>query len=152
MKDIEPFDYYLTTAVKYAHKGQPAEAQWITLNPPTSKNLSQCSDLKQAIFRSLPKEMPKDVKPETVGNASELDASQILAMLYTAENVDLKQVLGIARELFTAKNDVAMIDGETRLTVPVFDDLSIDDIEGMTGEYIARFIWASASRRLSKIS
>ena len=36
-----------------------------------------------------------------------------------------------------------MIDGEVKVTKPILDEMSNDDLEGMLGEYLANFILRS---------
>ena len=65
----------------------------------------------------------------------------ILSLIY-ASNVDMDKVLLNAKELFTT--GVAMVEGVTKLNKLLMDQMTLDDFEKMTGEYIANFIASSA--------
>ena len=53
----------------------------------------------------------------------------------------MAKILLSAVELF--KSGVAYIEGEAKVTRPVLDEMSNDDLEGMLGEYLANFILRS---------
>ncbi len=146
------FDYELKHPFKYAHKGDEVEAGFISLLPPTSRHVGPCADLKQAVFRSLPIVEPgsNQAKNDKDDKDDGLDGTIIMLLIYTSQNVDLKHMLFVARELFTTRPPVALVDGEERTTHKILDDIHPDDFETMVGEYIARFIVASAWGTLNK--
>lgn len=139
--------YTLEQPLPYAKAGVMIEGSFIALMAPTSKNMSECAFLKQAFFRAL----PKTTAAEQAANAGEADESDItgagiITIITMSKDVDLAGVLITAKELFTS--GVAMVDGEVKLTKPLLDAMSQDDLEAMTGEYMANFILASALRKL----
>lgn len=141
------FTYELQTPVEYAHKGQLETGKFITLKAPTSRNMTECASLKQAFFRAmgtLPKQdrLPVDT-PESDG---EIDGEAIMAIITMSTSVELASVLLTAKELFSS--GLAMVEGEEKLTKPIIDTMSQDDLELMTGEYLANFTLASALQRL----
>lgn len=139
------FDYPLTVPFPYALKGQEETASFIKLVAPTSRHSRECATLKQAFFRAVPKGEESDVDPETVETPSGTD---IITMLAISQDVDLPDVLDTAARLFTA--GVAFVDGEAKLTRPLLDKMSQEDLEGMAGEYLANFTVASALARQKK--
>lgn len=137
--------YTLTSPFDYAHKGEQVAASWIELKPPTSKNMTQCAALKQAFYRALPDD--GEVKDETADKENiEINGDDIMSLIIRSKDVELITVLLHARELFTS--GLALVDGEEKLTKPLLDMMSNDDVENMTGEYLANFILASALRKL----
>lgn len=143
-------DYQLETSIMYHFKGDEVEGGFISLYPPSSKNIKECCELKQAFFRSLPKNDAtkppvEDEKDEDAGITGEA----IIGLISMSDKVELSHVLLTARELF--KSGVALMEGETKLTTPMLDKLSIDDLEGMVGEYMAVFILASALKKMNKV-
>lgn len=138
--------YELTQTIKYAHKGDQVEASFVTLNAPSSKNMTECAYLKQAFFRALPKDQG-DTESAT-GKEAEIDADAVMMIIAMSPDVDLAKVMISSKKLLTS--GVALVDGEEKLTVPIADQLSNDDLEKMTGEYLANFILASALQRLNK--
>ena len=148
--DEEKYDFELKHSFSYGRGGEPKDAMFITLFPPTSRHTGECADLKQAVFRSLPE--PKEGDGDSKDSEDRaMTGTELLFLLYNAKDVSLKQVLLLAKELFTIKPSVALVDGEERLTKPLIDEMHPEDFECMTGEYIARFIVASAFAMLKKL-
>lgn len=139
------FDYPLEVKFNYAYKGDIQEAKFIRLIAPTSKNISQCADLKQAFMRALPTEGRVEEDKETKG-LDDLDGESIMMLVSMSKDVSLKSVLISARELFSS--GLALVDGETKVTKPILDDMSQDDLENMLGEYYLNFILASWLRKM----
>jgi len=139
--------YELNEPFEYASKGEQCAASFITLTAPTSRNMKECAELKQAFFRSLPKEQVGGAE-EDAGNDDEIDGDGIMLLIAMSQEVELASVLGIARELFSS--GIAQVDGEEKLTKPLVDKMDQDDLEAMTGRYLANFILASALRRMKQ--
>lgn len=144
------FEYELKRKFQYALKGEQTEASFITLKAPTSANLKECAFLKQAFFRSLPTDaeekaqaLKDEVKDETV------NGEEIMLLISMSQNVELISVLVTARELFAS--NVAFVDGETKVTKPILDSISQDDLEAMVGAYMANFILASSIAQMKNL-
>lgn len=141
--------YTLQTPIKYAHKGEQEEGSFVILKAPTSRNMKECADLKQAFFRALPKPGSSGENDSTVDTEDEgIPGDAIMAMIMVSNDVELATVLATGRELLTS--GVALVEGEEKLTKPLLDSMSADDLEGMIGEYMGNFILASALQRLSR--
>ena len=69
-----------------------------------------------------------------------------MSLITMSTGVELGSVLLTARELFTS--GLAMVEGEVKLTKPIMDEMSQDDLEAMTGEYLANFTLASALQKM----
>jgi hypothetical protein len=144
------FNYELESPIEYASKGEQHEAGFITLQAPTSRNLTECAQLKQAFFRALPKTPANtEVELPEEGDA-ELDGPGVMLLIAMSTEVELATVLCIARELFSS--GLAQVDGEEKLTKTLLDKMSQDDLENMTGAYLANFILASALQKLKQSS
>ena len=140
--------YTLQAPVQYAHKGELVTGTFVELAPPTSRNMNECAQLKQAFFRALPKTGAVDVDAEE-GKDAELTGDAIMTLITMSPDVELASVLVTGRELLTS--GVALVEGEEKLTKPILDSMSADDLEGMIGEYMVNFILASALRRMKKV-
>ncbi len=143
MSDETEIIYELKKPFKYTPKnsGEETEAQFITLVEPSVKQMAACSVLKQAFMRVIARESG-DSSDDSASDASAEDVpmeTRIINALY-ASDTDINIVLQSAKELF---RDVGLVDGEKKLTVPMLDSLCIEDIEMMTGQYMANFILAS---------
>ena len=144
------FDYELESTFSYAYKDDMQEASFITLKAPSSKNVSQCAELKQAFMRALPTDTSHTVgenESESKG-LDDLDGESIMMLIYMSKDVSLKSVLLEAKELFSS--GLAFVDGETKVTKPILDKMSQDDLENMLGEYYLNFILASWLKKMKK--
>lgn len=147
MANKKEVEYQLEQPLPYAKAGVMVDGAFISLTAPTSRNMNECAFLKQAFFRALPKAPPGEraSTPADV-DSSEITGAGVIALITMSKDVELSGVLIAAKELFTS--GVAMVDGEVKLTKPLLDAMSQDDLEAMTGEYMANFILASALRKL----
>jgi len=145
----EEITFELTEPFKYAEKGDQVEAKFITLKAPTSRNMSHIAFLKQAFYRALPKDQKKEVGDDAPKKDDDITGEDIMSILMASMDVELSAVLATAKELFASK-DIALVDGETKVTKPILDDMSPDDFFAMTGEYLANFILHSVLQRMNQ--
>jgi len=137
----------LSQPIEYAKGGELEAGTFITMDPPSSRNMTECAALKQAFFRALPKDGTVETD-DTDSNSAEITGEAIMTLITMSKDVELGTVLLLAKELLTS--GVAKVEGEVKLTKPLFDNLSQDDVELLVGEYMANFILASALQRLKK--
>lgn len=134
---IKPFDYTPRNA------GDMVQAQFITLKEPSVKQLTACSTLKQAFMRVIAAQSANSDDAEAVNKDKDADTGamedNIINALYASDE-DISKLFLTARELF---REVALVDGEKKVTLPMLDAMGIEDIEKMTGKYMANFILAS---------
>ncbi len=144
------FDFELTQPFAYAFEGSSVDATFIRLKAPNSKQSRLCAVLKQAFFRALPKidfdDTDSSAKAET---DSDLDGDALIAMIAMSD-VDLGEVLEVARKLFTS--GLASVDGVKDLNTLMTERMSQDDWESMTGAYMANFTVASALKKMNALS
>jgi len=144
------FQYVLKTPFSYAHKGETINAKFVVLKAPTSRTTDECAALKQAFFRAMS-------DTEGSGGSGEADpdmkieGSDVMAMLAMAKNVDLPEVMNVAKKLFQ-QSGIALIDGETKFGNELMNRMSVDDLEDMIGDYMVNFILASSLKRLREKS
>lgn len=143
---LTEFEYELTSQFDVMINGQMEPAISITLKAPSSKNLTECGILKQAFFRALPD--TEDVE-DSDANIDDMKGEDILILISMSSDVSLSDVLITAKKLFSSKG-IAQINGSTTLTSPLADKLSIDDLEGMLGQYLVNFILASSLKRMKE--
>ena len=142
------FDFKLITPFDYANKGESVAATFIKLAAPSSRNSRECAALKQAFYRALP---PGDKDAEEV-DSSDIEGKDVLVLLAMSIDVDLPDVMDVAKKLFTSGNNIALVDGEVKLTNNLIDKMSQDDLESMAGDYMVNFILASSLNRTKKPS
>ena len=136
------FDYPLRSPFTYPHQGNQVEASFIRLTAPTSRNSRECATLKQAFWRSADRDTSSNAETQ---NEAEVDikGQDVIVMLSMSRDVDLADVMDVARHLFT-KGKVAKVDGEMSLTIPLIDEMSQDDVEAMLGDYLVNITLASS--------
>jgi hypothetical protein len=145
-KLVTEFDYALKAPFTYAFNGDDTEATFITLTAPTPKHARECAELKQGFFvaqRSLP-DVSDDIELSEAAKEKKetgLNGDDVLVILAGCKDVDYPRLLEVARKLFTS--GIAQVDGETKLTSPLVDKMSLDDFESMTGAFLANFTLAS---------
>jgi hypothetical protein len=132
--------YELKHPFKYANKGEQVDASFITVFAPTFKQIDKVAPIKQAFTVAIDEisSGQEDVKEKEGEKESEgITPSQVLQLLYRA-NADITKLFLHAQELF--KSGAALVDGESKLTIPLMEKMSLDDFEGLVGVYIANFI------------
>lgn len=137
--------YSLITPFKYAHAGKEEEASFIEMSPPTSRNIVDSSYLKQAFSRATAK-AGDDAPIDKDKKMPELTGEDVLIMFAMSDDVDLSKILLTAKELFTS--GLCLVDGSEKLTKPLIDEITIEDLEAMTGEYMINFTLASLLRKM----
>lgn len=141
MEEIQEIDFPLTTKISYAFEGEEVEGSFVKLTPPSAKQLSHCAFLKQSFIRACAEQQRNNPGQKEPASDEKVSGQDIIYMLYGSSSTDMAKVLISGIELF--KTGVAMIDGETKMTKPLLDKMSNDDLEGMLGEYLANFILQS---------
>lgn len=173
------FDYKLSTPVNYAHDGADLEASFVRFIAPSSKHRKECAWLKQSLARAfadyanlvekMKASLPEEAKAAMIAEAQEraadrkkkkskaaqkedekLEGPQVIGIVSTSTSVELDKVIEVARRLFTSTPPpVALIDGKERMTAHLYDSLSFEDVEAMTGEYLGFFFGGSVLKILS---
>lgn len=136
--------YTLKESFEYALNGNNEKATFITLTAPNFKQIDKVTPIKQAFTRVAVKSAKEAVRestprPSKEGEVEEskITGSEIIAMMY-ASDVEMKSILLYAEQLF--KSGVALVDGETNLTTPLMEKMTLDDFEGLLGDYMSNFI------------
>ncbi len=146
---VTEFQYRLLNPLPYSSGGDIIDGTFITLSAPSSRNSKECAKLKQAFFRSIDQNAEVDEDAKEAAAESEHTGEGVMIMLAMSKDVELDDVMDTARRLFTSGNNIAMVEGEGKLTSPLVDKMTMDDFEKMTGEYMLRFILASALAKMN---
>lgn len=149
MKEESEVIYTLEKSFNYSYKGDTREAEFITLLPPTMKQHNQAASLKQSIMKIV-QNIIKDEKPKgsnptaeqkddenAESTDDEITREMIVGAIYGSMVVDANVVWEQAKDLF--KQGVILIDGEQKITTPLFDKMHPNDFEQMVGEYVVNF-------------
>ncbi len=137
-------DFYLLTPLSYSSGSSQQDATFIRLFAPSSRVSRECSALKQAFLRAVPKEASVSASVATVpdDSADSLDGSDVIQILALSSVVDLPDVLEVGRRLLLSPN-IAKVEGETKLTNALMERLDQEDFENMIGEYMVNFTLVS---------
>ncbi len=140
------YDFYLHVPLSYSSSGTQYDGSFIRLFAPSSKVSRECSALKQAFLRAIPKEMSAGAPPASETSADDLTGSDVIQILALSTVVDLPDVLEVGRRLLLAPG-IAKIEGETKFTNALMERLGQEDFENMLGEYMVNFTLASTLLR-----
>ena len=156
-----------------AKDGQAIDARNITLYAPSVRSLRIVAPVKQAFMKAmmsnagdtqLTEDEKKKVKaaraerkkakkakktPNTVPKKEPeddaMDAETILTIMMASSDIDYADCLACVIEILKAE-ELALIDGEARVTDSFLDQLPLEELENIAGEYLANFITPSALR------
>lgn len=127
-----------SSTVKYTHQGELQEAEFIQLQAPSFNQLNLHMPIKQAFVKAITEIDSGEANESEEAQSDEgIKPEGAMQLLYTWSG-DLAKLLDDAAKLFCTK--VAMIDGETKMTKPLLEQLSGEDFEGLMGTYVANFI------------
>lgn len=155
----------LKDEMTYASKGDSKKALFVSLRKPTAKHIHLTCIIKNA-FQSGASEVGDKVSDEDVEKAKAkaleslekkkaeaeekgedfkedegegLTPEDALKLLYKSPDSVVKAMIAF-KELM---REVCEFDGDQRATLPMIDDLSVEDFENILGEYLVNFILAS---------
>ena len=135
-------DFYLLVPLSYSSGSSQHDGTFIRLFAPSSKVSRECSALKQAFLRAVPKEVSASAAPTPENSADDLTGSDVIQILALSTVVDLPDVLEVGRRLLVAPG-ISKVEGEVKLTSTLLERMSQEDFENMLGEYMVNFTLAS---------
>lgn len=139
--------YELQVGFSYGDsQGNQQTASFIELAAPTSRNMTECAELKQSFYRALPDDKDATDEDREGKEISEVNGADVIGLILRSKDVKLITVLLHAKALFCS--GVAKVDGQTKLTKPLCDKMNNDDFENMVGEYLVNFILASILQKM----
>ena len=145
----DQIEYVLKKGFEYAAGGEVETAKFISIKPPTAKNLQELAPLKSEVMKAIQwaqsQPQTEDTEVVEVGEGAEgsssLSPEMVMTTLEVADNVDVVKVLLCVEVMLT--KGLGMIDGEVKFSKPKYDELSIPDVYALTGTFIANFIMPS---------
>lgn len=138
----------LTRHFEYAHKGEVTQAQFVELNEPTTRNLSEVGLLRQGLvqalrsFQTATQDQVQQAPAEDAPPPSDTIAAEEIIAILAASSVRLEGVYEAARSLLLS-DGIAKVDGQEKMNATLFAKMSARDAEMMIGTYLASFILAS---------
>lgn len=132
----------LSSPLKYGGKdGTFREGTFVVLKAPSSRAYGLAIKIRQMIARALAADARRaraaGGAPPPADDAEPPTGSDWLAMLAASE-IDLPALFDAVREILV-RYELAMVDGEVPMTMPLLEALSLSDLEAVVGEYVATF-------------
>ena len=150
------FEFNLTTTFNYESSGEQAVAHKLILRAPTNKERTQRIRLKQYVTQAgtwFEKEyMSKTTEAEITAAVAAVTAEkteeqtnseyvQLANMFYMCPTIDMTKVI---EEFLMLLKEVCTVEGEKKLTSPLFDKMSPDDTDRLLGAYCVNFLRGSS--------
>jgi len=141
----EDIVFTLSNPITYAHEGQSGEGQLLVLRAPNSKQQRERITLQQGFFRAL-----NSVSSSEGGKSEgsqDIKGVEVLALLLSSD-VDMVEMHEAFRKLICSQ--ACKIEDKAEMTSTLFDEIDLDDIDLLMGEYLANFILSSVLKTLSQ--
>ena len=142
---IDEFNFQLKNPIKYSLRGESINGKFIKLRAPTAKEYQYITILKSSLFKAIEyftnKNTVEDKTGEKDSSDSKMDADAIISAFYVS-GIDMNELMKSSIALFEQKG-LAEIEGEVNLKGSHINQMDINDLEKMTGEYIENFILPS---------
>ncbi len=143
---MKEYIYTLKESFNYATSGgESTDATFLTLKAPSFYQIDKMYPIKQSfciammgmLDLSIDKVEDED-KDEDKDEQKDLSAKSGMQLLCSSKHVDMVKVTAQAMQFFTS--GVVLVEGEVKLTKGMWLKFSVDDFEGLLGEYLANFI------------
>lgn len=162
--ESDELEYRLTGKLSYSAGGDMHPAEFVLLNPPTSRQSKYAGALRQGFMQALREQMnndkimaaaeaareaanAEDQDPQDPGGEEEEDnpaaGHQVINMVAMAEKVDYPAYLDCGKKLLAS--GVMLWGGVHQAKESPIEKMSLWDLEEILGRYIQRFINTSRS-------
>ena len=137
------FEYKLSSPVKVAKAGQEELCFILTLRAPTAKHRSHLIRIKQGLLKAIVclQKNADPNRPEHPDDNKIPSGADLIAILYISD-VDLAGLEDEFRALMLA--GITSLGDGIALNVHHMDQMSLEDFEGVFGEYLVNFIMSSS--------
>lgn len=161
---VEEFIYVLKNGFKYAKDGEMAVAREVRVSAPSNKVLRQVNIIEQefeksqlrlltsfkdAIGEKAFEKLLEDKGPGATADESQKKTTPEEAVKnFYSGDADLEKCYAALKDILCSGNEAnptAVIDGITKFTRPLFDEMTPSDTKGILGGYVVNFIIASQS-------
>ena len=142
--------YILKEKLLFSHKGEMEEAQFIELSAPSSRHIPNLAPVRAEVLKALQwassqnddevEVVDSENLPEKEGEIDQQSSDMVMTTLELAPKINVSSVILHVSRMLIGKGGLALVDGESRFTQGLYDDLSIKDVYGLTGFFIANFI------------
>lgn len=139
----------LATPFEYHYQGQKIMAETLVVKAPFNNVKQWTAKLKQMFFRAVKyheKNSEASTRPAQE-EKSELKAREILSMMFMSD-VDMVDFSATMQKLLTTPG-VCLVDGKENLTATLYEKMSDEDSDLLSGEYLANFIISSLMKDLN---
>lgn len=147
--------YIFKYPFEYAYDGDMAKSQFITIKPPNSRMINNIAPVKANLMRALNHSTTEDDKTqldlidslepgEKPPEKKEVELTPLLIMAaleFCPEGVDVAIVINNVMEMVCS--GLGKLDGETKCTKPMRNEIHWEDQYGITGFFLINFILPS---------
>jgi len=148
------FDFQLSRPLTYSHQGEQIDAVSLTLQAPTGKSRMEVTVLKKGFKEAIGSMQAKVMQNETAEEIAEkiLDArnqssdddndmtgSDICELIMMYGEFNIRDYHECFKKLLCA-NETCMVDGNVKMTAPIYESMLFADIEKLLGEYLKNFL------------
>jgi len=144
---VKTFEFKFDEPIEFSHGGERVEGNSITFYAPKPKQRKKTGKLKQAFFRALPTEGNENQSSHR-NEEVEISGAEVLFLVAHSKETDYPDFIETGRSLIC--DQVGKIDDTEYFTTFIADNIELDVLEEMIGEYIANFIVRSSLQSLTK--
>lgn len=135
--------YELKSPIQYARKGEMVDGSFVTMTAPTFREIDKIAPIKQAFMAAISEISSGAETPgedAAAADSGKINGKQVIQLLYSSKG-SVADIMRHAEKLL--RSGVFRLDGEEKFTSPLLDKMSLEDFEGLIGDYIANFIMPS---------
>jgi hypothetical protein len=135
------FTYELIKPFEYSKSGEFLKCSEVTLLAPSYNNRKQCQKLKQ-LFYKIVKNQTEGQEPSNKNKVESDQDSEIegedIVNLFFAGDIPIEESMDEFEKLLVS--GVCLLDDSTKLNNTLIGKMSLKDLEGIFGEYMASFL------------
>ena len=151
---LSEVNYQLLNKLSYTHAQEGAcEGTFISMKAPSVRHLSHVAPMKQSFMSAVAESSAKvsgsvDTPDKDKDDSDSMDGSAIIGIL-EASSVDMNKYVKSFSKMIIHTN-LFQIEGETKFTETLLDNLSVEDFYGLMGDYMLNFILASLIKKMNE--
>lgn len=145
----EQIEFNLNKPVKYHKNGNEELSYQLTLYAPAGRHRQELVKLKQGFLKSI-SSLQGSYNQSNANQSQENQGigSDEIIMILMMSDVDMNKYFDNFKALL-CKN-ICYVDPNQKLTEYIYDNIDLDDLERLLGEYLSNFLLSSWIQRLNK--
>jgi hypothetical protein len=145
----ESFEFYLNSPVSYHKAGEEEKSYQLTLYAPKGKHRQELIRLKQGFLKAITS-LQNMSTGQARAEAEEQQGigSQEIVMALMMSDVDMNKYFEDFKALLC--KDVCYVDSNQKMTEYIYNNMDLEDLERLLGEYLSNFLLSSWIERLNR--